>query len=301
MHVAVMGAGSLGSLIGGLLASEHRVTLVGREAHVRAVSSDGLQISGEVDRAAQPAATTDWRTVEDADVGVVTVKTYDTATAASEIANNPPDTVVTLQNGLGTVEPLRTALPEETTVLAGTVTYGALLEGPGHVRCTGLGDVTVGDPAGGKSAEAERIATAFSTAGISSAAVVDMPRHRWEKLAINAAINPTTALARVQNGSIRRPPLRGIAERAAREVVAVAHREGIDLDEAGVVERVFSVAEATAENESSMARDMRRGQRTEIDAITGVVIGRGPSGEVPVNAVLYGLVVAWERDAGLRE
>ncbi|MFT4881834.1 MAG: 2-dehydropantoate 2-reductase, partial [Salinirussus sp.] len=45
MHVVVFGAGSLGSLVGGLLARTHQVTLVGREEHVRAVRADGLRLT----------------------------------------------------------------------------------------------------------------------------------------------------------------------------------------------------------------------------------------------------------------
>lgn len=301
MHVAVMGAGSLGSLVGGLLADQHRVTLVGRAAHMRAVAADGLEITGLVERRVHPAATTDWGAVDDADLALITVKSYDTQGVARSIGTAPPPVVVTLQNGLGIVERLRDTLPPQCNVLAGTVTYGARLESPGEVRCTGLGDIALGDPGGGRDSAAERIAAGFTAAGIECEAAIDMPRRRWEKLAINAAINPVTALARVRNGAIREQPLRPIALAAAREVGSVATTRGIDVDPATATEAVLDVAARTRENESSMARDVRRGRRTEVDAITGAVIERAVDEAIPVNRVLYGLVVGYEVGAGRRE
>lgn len=96
MHVAVMGAGSLGSLIGGLLASAHRVTLVGRDPHMRRVAAEGLVISGEIDRHVRPAAATAYGTVDDVNVCLVTVKAFDTPAVAEELAAGPPPTVVSL-------------------------------------------------------------------------------------------------------------------------------------------------------------------------------------------------------------
>ncbi|MFC6768905.1 ketopantoate reductase family protein, partial [Natrinema soli] len=62
MNTVVIGAGSLGTLVGGILAHEHDVTLVAREDHVRAVRESGLRLEGVIDAAPSrvfPAATTD--------------------------------------------------------------------------------------------------------------------------------------------------------------------------------------------------------------------------------------------------
>ena len=295
-----MGAGSLGSLLGGLLAPHHDVTLVGREPHMRAVAMEGLRITGLIERTVSPAATTDWSGSVDPDVAIVAVKTYDTDTAAAAMREHPAPVTISVQNGLGSCRALEAALGSRSTILAGTVTYGALLDGPGCVRCTGRGEIVIGDPSGGRHPAAERIAAAFQGGELQCRATDDMPRHRWEKLAVNAAINPITALARVRNGAIRDEPLRSIAASAAREVVAIASERGHAVDEAGTLETVFEVAARTADNESSMARDVRRGRPTEIDAITGAVIERSNT-TLPVNQVLYALMCGYERGAGLRD
>lgn len=301
MHVAVLGAGSLGSLLGGLLATEHRVTLVGREEHMRVVASNGLRITGQIDRTVHPAVTTSWSGVGDPDICVVAVKSYDTAVAARELRSNSPPTVVTVQNGLGNVSQIDEALGGRVEVLAGTATYGALYETPGAVTCTGTGSLVIGDPDGGRSSSAERLAQAWSSPLFECSASANMPQRRWQKLAVNAAINPVTALSGVRNGRILDEPLRTISLAAAREVARVARSNGIDVSIDETLQEVTSVAEATSDNESSMARDVRNSSRTEIDAITGAVIDRGTPKSVPVNRVLYGLIAGYEMGAGVRD
>ena len=299
MNIAIFGAGSLGSLIGGLLAGPHDVTLVGRAEHMRAVATDGLKITGAINRRPPVAATTDWSGTADVDLCIVTVKAYDTAEAVAAIAENPPPLVLSLQNGFGPVSTLESGLPRGPTVLAGVTTFGAMLVEPGVVRCTGEGTVHVGDANGGPSAPATDVGHAFTSAHIRCTATDDMPERRWQKLAVNAGINPVTALARVKNGALLDNPLRPIAITAAREVGTIAHDHGVTMS-TDPGEALIQVARQTRENESSMARDIRRNRRTEIDAITGAVLDRASTSDAPVNQILYGLIAGFEIGAGIR-
>ncbi|ESP89580.1 ketopantoate reductase family protein [Candidatus Halobonum tyrrellensis] len=296
MNVVVFGAGSLGSLVGGLLARDpdHRVTLVGRAAHVERVRADGLRVSGELDATTRPEATTDGTGLR-ADLALVTVKAYDTASAAAALATGDVDLVCSLQNGL-VEEVLEARLGDR--VLAGTATYGAELVGPGHVRCTGVGAVRVGELDGGASERAERVARAFRAAGLDCTADAEMPRSRWEKLAVNAGVNAVTALARVDNGALRDPPGADLAARAARETARVARANGVDLADDRAVDALTEVVEATAANRSSMRQDVEAGRRTEADAINGAVADRGAAAgvETPVNRTLAALVRTWETE-----
>ena len=296
MEIVVFGAGSLGSLIGGLLARVQDVTLVGRPAHMEAVEADGLRIGGEIETIVEPETTTDGTGLR-GDVALVTVTANDTAAAAEALSTGSFDVVCSLQNGF-TEETLAAEL--SMPVLAGTVTYGARLREPGHVDCTGRGTVTLGPyTEDGKTTEdsevvrhATAVGEAFRAAGIETEVREEMARQRWEKLAVNAAINPVTALARVENGAIREEPLWPVARRAARETAAVARAAGVDLSDETAVEAVRAVAEATAANRSSMLQDIDAGRETEIGAITGTVVERAAQYgiEVPTNRLLLALV-----------
>jgi 2-dehydropantoate 2-reductase len=298
MELLVFGAGSLGTLVGGLLARVHDVTLVGRDPHVAAVRERGVRVTGAVEARTDPAATTTGQG-HDADAALVTVKSFDTAAAADALATGSFDVVCSLQNGL-TEETLASRL--DAPVLAGTATYGAHLRGPGHVECTGVGRVVLGALDGGPSPAADRLGGAFRAAGVRTLVATDMPRRRWEKLAVNAGINAVTALARVENGALADGPGAAVARRATRETAAIARASGVDLAVDDALEALEAVVAGTAANRSSMLQDVERARRTEVDAIHGEVVRRGDRHGVdaPTNRALRDLLRAWEAGRGLR-
>ncbi|WP_336337503.1 ketopantoate reductase family protein [Haloarcula brevis] len=293
MDIAVVGAGSLGSLVGGLLAREHDVTLVGREPHVDRVAERGLSVVGTESFRVHPSART--TVPQSADLALVAVKAYDTADAAAALADCAFDACLSLQNGMGNEETLAAAL--DCPVLAGTCSYGARLREPGTVAFTGRGEVVLGDRDGGQSAVADWAGAAFRAASVETTVATDMPTRLWEKLAVNTGINAVTALARVANGALADPPADGLAADAARETAAVAREQGVDLSDERAVSLLEGVVGDTAANRSSMLQDVSAGQRTEIDAINGYVADTATA-PVPVNETLAALVRTWERHRG---
>ncbi|NGM68647.1 2-dehydropantoate 2-reductase [Natronolimnobius sp. AArcel1] len=298
MDIVVFGAGSLGSLLGGLLAREHEVTLVARPAQARTLRDGGLWLTGEFDDHVTPAVTTDITGLS-ADLAIVAVKAFDTPSAAAELATGSFDAVLSVQNGMGNETLLADRL--ECPVLAGTVSYGALLEEPGVVACTGRGTVVLGARSGGRTPIVQRVGTAFKAAGLETTVATDMPRRLWEKLAVNAGINPITALTETTNATILEEPAADLARAAARETARVARENGVSLPDQTAVDALERVAGETAANTSSMAQDVRAGRRTEIDAINGYVVEQAPdSVAVPANWQLAALVRTWEAGAGIR-
>jgi 2-dehydropantoate 2-reductase len=295
MEIVVFGAGSLGSLIGGLLArAGQEVILVGREPHISAIRESGLHVEAETAFRVRPEARVNPPTR--ADLAVVTVKAFDTAAAADKLAG-VPEVTLSLTNGMGNESALAGRL--DGPVLAGTCTYGAVRPAMGVVRCTGMGEVVLGPRDGGSSDAADWVGELLAE-GMTTSVVTDMPRQLWKKLAVNAAINAPTALTRLSNGALLDGPGAEIARTAAREVALLAQAEGIDLSEKAVVEAVERVGEMTAANHSSMLQDIRGNHRTEIDAISGYIADRGQELgiETPVNTTLAALLRAWERDQG---
>lgn len=301
--VIVFGAGSLGSLIGGLLARnpDANVTLVGRDPHIAAIRDAGLGIEGAVtERVFLDAHTT---VPESADLAIVTVKSFDTKIAGRALSDCGLTTVLSLQNGIGNEETLVEELGEDVSVLAGTCTYGAMRTDPGHVRCTGIGEIVLGPTEQrdtGRMDRANRIGRLFERAGLNTTVADDMPRRLWEKLAVNAGINAPTALARIENGALADSPVRETARRAARETARVARFEGVNLPDEAAIAALETVIEATAQNRSSMLQDVQMGRRTEIDSINGYV-AECNAVTTPVNRTLAQLLRAWERKRELRE
>jgi 2-dehydropantoate 2-reductase len=296
MRIVVLGAGSLGSLFAGrLAASDADVTLLGRASeHFERVATAGLNLTRpDGTRQTVPVETsTDSQIVEDADVLVVCVKSYDTDAAMADVSAHLARTdVLTLQNGLGNAETIAEYVPAE-RVVAGTTTHGATVESPGHVRQAGVGDTTIGRYFAPNDDRVDALASALTDAGIQTTVTDDPERAVWTKVLVNAGINATTALARVPNGALLEDDAgEHLLCRAVREGTEVARAEGVDVPE-DVVERTRTVAEGTATNRSSMRQDVEAGRRTEIEALNGELARRAADHgiDAPVNETLADLV-----------
>ncbi len=103
--IGIMGAGAIGSVIGGMLARQgHKVTLVGRRPHIDEIRKRGLHISGIWgDYTIQDLSAVTDPPDEFQDIVILTVKSFDTFTAATEAMPmvGTDTVVVSIQNGLG--------------------------------------------------------------------------------------------------------------------------------------------------------------------------------------------------------
>lgn len=224
-------------------------------------------------------------------LALVLVKSWQTARAADMLSDCLAEdgVALTLQNGLGNLEILETALGEARAAL-GVTTSGATLLGPGEVRAGGAGPTHVAPHP-----RLELLVELLRSAGFEVHMANDLPSLVWGKLAINAGINPVTALLEVPNGELlRRPRAREVMVEAAQETAAVAAAAGVSLPYPDAATAVEQVAERTAENSSSMLQDIQRGAPTEIDAISGAIVAEGKRLGLPttVNWTLWSLVGA---------
>ncbi|MHC1635443.1 MAG: ketopantoate reductase family protein, partial [Candidatus Methanospirareceae archaeon] len=186
-RIMVMGAGAIGSLFGGLIASAgYDVVLVGREEHVREIKRKGLHISGLTERRIKIDAETSPRGIE-ADFVLFTVKSYDTEEAARQIEVKEETAVVSLQNGLGNEEKIAHIIGIE-HVVGGVTSYGAIFKEPAHIIHTGVGYTVIGELDGRITDRVRRICEIFNDAGIKTEISTDIRKNKWEKLVINAAI-----------------------------------------------------------------------------------------------------------------
>uniref|UniRef100_A0A0G4FL23 Pantoate--beta-alanine ligase n=1 Tax=Chromera velia CCMP2878 TaxID=1169474 RepID=A0A0G4FL23_9ALVE len=239
-----------------------------------------------------------------ADLVVVAVKSFDTQGAA-EIAARlcaPEGAVLSLQNGLSHVGVLRKALAKSARsaggpcLLLGTCTAGAApgaADGdgsggavdPSRVSFRGRGRFVVGlmgdgegfqrgrGGASGPGEVAEAAASLLRSAEMDAEAVSEqevLPA-LWLKVAVNAAINPLTALMGICNGGLETQPLSTVAAAIAEEVRVVARSKGVRLSEASVRSALESTIRGTARNQSSMLQDVQRGSQSEVRAICGAV------------------------------
>lgn len=292
--VAVLGAGAVGCFYGGMLArSGHRVTLIGRRAHVEAFRRSGLHFEGlQFDELVPVEASTDANAVRGARLVLFCVKSTDTEEAADQIAPHldPDALIVNLQNGVDNTARIQARVSNP--VIPAVVYVATEMKGPGHLKHHGRGDLVIGEfgaplPAG----VLARVKRWFEPAGVAVTISDNVAGELWAKLVVNCAYNAISAIAQLPYGRmIQGPGIREVMRDVIEETLAVAKAGGVRMAP-DLLARTYRIADAMPTQYSSTAQDLARGKRTEIDHLNGYVVRRGEALGVPTpaNRALYAL------------
>jgi len=303
MRTVVLGAGSLGSVIGGCLArGGAAVTLVSRRSeYVRAVTAEGLKlVEDDGTSVVWPRATVNVGEVGVVDLVIVVVKAFDTATALSSIMPllGTNTTVLSLQNGLGSEDLIAETVGRE-RVLAGRTYVSGDAMAPGVVRAGIRGRSTViGEPFGYVSDRAETVAAAFRRGGLDAEVSSDIRSVIWRKLLVNVATGALAGITGLPYGLLYQlEGVHRVGVAAVDEAVAVATACGVDLGEVDT-EAVWQDARMGLPGDfrTSILQSLERGSPTEVGVINGAVVrnGRAAGVPTPVNATLEACVEALE-------
>jgi 2-dehydropantoate 2-reductase len=334
-RIVIVGAGAVGGYCGAHMArAGENVTFVDPwPEHVEHMRAHGLRVThaAGVDAFTTPVKALHLTELQHlskeapVDIAFVCMKSYDTAWATMLIKPYlaPGGFVVSLQN----------CMNEET--VAGVVGWGRTLgciasrilvelRAPGHVHRNagkaGSGHTVfrAGEVHGRITPRAEEVRRLVAHAD-SAKATDNLWGERWSKLVANSMYNGLSAGTGLPSGEVvQREPLRRFSIRLGSEAIRVGQAQGYELEE------IFHIApeliarageggatalkevEATllaghkgvaAEQRPSMAQDMLKGRRTEIDFLNGFVVGKGKESgiDTPANAALMDIVGKVER------
>lgn len=192
--------------------------------------------------------------------------------------------ILVLQNGMGSQAEVADLLTAKQTLLAASVTEGAYLEKPGAVVHAGKGKTQLGRWSGPSLDAASRWANRLTIASLTAEVAEPIRSVLWHKLAINAVINPLTAVHKVENGALASREFKPQVDALCAEILQVFKRLGIAEPEGGLVNRVEQVILSTAANRSSMLQDIVAGKKTEIDYITGTLLKASASLKLELKA-----------------
>jgi 2-dehydropantoate 2-reductase len=284
--IFVLGAGAIGSIYGALLSRKNDVTLIGNKAHIDAVNSKGLSISGDINETFHIKADTEIRQIPENTLIILTTKAYDSAKAIKQIKKLvKKDTVIlVLQNGLGNKEIVKREAGDKAKILRGVTAMGAEFFEPGRVRFSS------GETIIERNEVAERIGGILDKCMLKTRLFNDINIEVWNKLVVNCVINPLSALFHVRNCELVSDSLKAVRHGIVRECVEVGKAEGITFPkdlEKKVDEKISSYT-----NFSSMYQDVMKGKKTEIDFLNGKIVelGRKHNIPTPVNETLVGLI-----------
>ncbi len=299
----MLGAGSLGSVVGGLLArGGHRVTVVSRnDAHVERIRRDGLRLMGETEFTIPLDAATGCEDLVPPDLLIVLVKSFDTRPAIERAAGIVADhtTVLTLQNGVGCEEIIGSVVGNDRVIAGRTFVGGRMIE-PGIVEYGVDGRrTTIGELDGTRSRRLVAVADAFDAAGMAVDMSTDIVAMMWEKLFVNVATGAWSALTGLPYGELSvHPDVEASAIATVAEAITVANALGIGVtttDPAVPWRRAWEGL--PPEFRASMLQSIDKGSRTEVDAIHGAVCeaGRRVGVPTPINDTLVAAVHGLER------
>ena len=311
MKIAILGAGSLGCVIGGVLTEAgQEVWLINRHAdRVAHLREHGLLMRvGEADRRVAVQAAVRADEVGPVDLVVVLVKSFhtDEAMAQSLALLGPQTCVLSLQNGLGHEDILARHVGRQRVLVGRTYVGGSPLgEGHvgGHVIAGYLGkDTHLGELDGALTERVQRIAQTFNAAGLQTLVSQNILGTVWDKLLINVATGAITAITGLSYGPLyAQPQLQALGLAAVQEAMAVAQAQGVSLS---ISDPLFAWTKAGAglghDFKTSMLQSLEKGSVTEIDYVNGAVVSLGARLGVPtpVNSALLALVKGLESRLG---
>ena len=295
MKVNILGTGGVGGYYGGLLALQgQEVTFIARGAHLDAIRLQGLHVkSVHGDFQINPARATDSPMEAGlADLVLVCVKTYDTDSALQLVRPcvGPQTTVLSFQNGVEAASHIGMLLGPE-HMLGGATWLSSVVESPGCIRqVSQFRRVVIGELDGRSTSRLERIAGAFQSTGITLEVSGNITKILWTKFIFIAAASGVGALTRLGVGEYRLvPETRRLLIGLLKEVEAVAHAQGVELD-LDVVDQTLAFLDGVSPDiKSSMQRDVEAGNRFELEAIINVIDrkGRDCGVSTPIADMIY--------------
>jgi len=291
-----MAAGAVGGYFGARMAAAgHDVFFIARGGNLEAIKKNGLRIEsvhGDL-HLPKPNVTDDPAKVGPVDIVLFAVKLWDTEKAA-ELTRpmvGPNTRVITFQNGIDSVERISAILPPD-CVVGGTAAIATTIASPGSIRHTSkFAGIRFGRADNKPDAALQSFMDAAKTAKVDAAIVPDIQYELWFKFILLAATSGATAALRSPVGPIvADPELRAFLRQLMQETFAVGKAKGVKLDPSIVDQRMAYVIETMPPTmKASMAHDVERGNRLELDWLSGKVreLGRALNIPTPASDTVY--------------
>ena len=288
MKIAIFGSGGVGGYFGARLAAAgNEVHFIARGKHLAAMREHGLTIENEPQgdiHVAKVHATEDPATIGPVDLVILSVKLWDTEAAAQQIRPlvGPHTAVLSLQNGVIKDNILRREFGEQ-AVLGGVCYVATNISKPGTIHQTGtMQRIVIGEYAGGSSERTKVLLAALIASGVTAELSDDVRRSIWEKFVFLVALSATTTSMRSTLGPIRtNPQTRAFFLDLLRENVAVGRAHGVALPADYAESRIPFLDGLPATMTSSMHHDLERGNRLEVEWLSGGVVKLGKEKGVP--------------------
>ena len=290
IKVAVLGAGAMGCLFGGLLAEKGlNVVLIDVwKDHVDAINKNGLKMDGQGgDRFIKIKATIDPKSLGTVDVIIIMCKATALEQALSNAKNIIGDKTVLMsfQNGIGH-EAIMQKIAGKDKVLGGTTTQASNILGPGNIKNHASLPSWIGEYEGGMSDRVKDLAETFTAHGLETIASDNVKKKKWMKLFALTSVGPLSAIFDMHHTELyitnkESKLARELGKQIILETRKVAQADGVEVSENECLEMFQKILDSNQTNKSSMAFDIQYKRKSEIDFINGSVSKIGKKHGVP--------------------
>ena len=306
MKIVMLGAGALGSTIGGTLAmggnDVHFVDM--RQEHVDLINKDGLHMTNEKeDWYVRVDARTTADTIGEADLVIVLVKSFATKQAVEQLKQTnvigKNTLVMSLQNGLGNEETIASVIGSENVISGKTYVGGRLIQA-GYISAGVQGKWTyIGELNGEITDRIQTVCNVFNDAGLLCEVSDNIKGLIWDKLLINVAAGALCGITRLPYGPLYEEDyIKDVAVAAIQEGIQVAKAAGVVLKSEDPQYPWVAASEGLPGTfKTSILQSLELKRPTEIDFINGSIVEWGKKYGIatPVNQTLVACVKGIEK------
>jgi 2-dehydropantoate 2-reductase len=300
MHIVILGAGALGTVLGAHLArAGEDVTLLARGQRSAYLQTHGATITGLADFTVPVRVVTDPSQVHDADVLIVTVKTYDMDTALQSVKHLDVGSVLSIQNGVLKDEQLAQTFGWA-KVLGAMATLSAAVLPTGAVRFTVNQGVYLGELPEGTSRRVETVGATLARAGILAQVTSTIQSCAWAKYLGFVSWMAPAVLTRLETYKfLQAGPTASIVAAIVQELTQLATAQGIVLEDIplfptktlsqlawdDLVTRIQQMGAQLASqaplHKMSTLQDAEQGKRLEVEETLGYAVRQSAALGIP--------------------
>jgi 2-dehydropantoate 2-reductase len=299
MRILVVGAGAIGGFFGGrLLAAKRDITFLVRERRAAQLAKTGLVIKSKLgDVSLPPPPTLSAEALKGPyDAVLLSCKAFDLEGAMTSFAPavGPDTAILPLLNGLAHLEALAARFAKK-NVLGGQAALALTLDPEGRIlHLNDMLAISFGELDGSLSPRVAALAGEFAAAGIQAGQSASILQEMWEKWAFIASAGGITALMRGSVGDIVAGGGAPLAVALYEEICLIAAANRHPLRPPAAERAKAMLTTAGSPFNSSMARDVENGLRTEADHLIGDLLKRAKGGDYPMLKVALAHLKTYE-------
>ena len=267
MNITVIGPGAIGLLLASSLEEYNDVSVLVKKKHYKKLNEKGLWIKkGEDKRKIRANIVTE---IKDSEIVIIAVKSYDLE-STRKVLKDFKGKIIICQNGLKMLE---YKPPNYNDLFSIVTSVGAVSFDFGISEFMGTGTTVIGNLNRNdeRTWDMEKL---FSNEYFEIRHVRGIVNHIWLKATINSAINPIAAVHNLKNGKLSDNKYWNSVKELLIESMTIAKENNIQFPN-NPLEAAEKIIDKTPDNLCSMLQDLKKGQRTEIDEINGIIIKIG--------------------------